>query len=1028
MILSDLAVRRPTLALVANLLLVVFGLVAYQLIPLRQYPDTDPPVVSITTSYRGAAADIVDTRITRILEEQLSGLEGIKYIDSVSRDGTSSITIEFEIERDVDAAVNEVQQAVSRVADELPEEADLPRVAKADTNARPIMWFNLVSDRYDALALSDLARRLVVDRLSIVDGVARVIVSGEKRYAMRVELDPLRLAAHGLTPLDVEERLRAENVELPAGALESEGVDLPVRLARRFGTPEAFARLPVGYGSDGALVRLGEVAHIRVGAEREEALFRREGQPMVGIGIVKQSRANTVAVAEAVKEAVARLRPQLPEGVSLQDSYDASVFVSRAVAEVYETLAVAVVLVVAVIWLFLQSGRATLVPAATVPIALISTFLFVWAVDFTVNLLTLLALVLAIGLVVDDTIVVLENIHHRMQRGEPPLLAAYRGARQVGFAVVATTAVSVAVFVPLVFLQGNVGKLFTEFALTLAAAVVFSSFVALTLSPVLASRFLVAAAPEPNGCERFLQRLEGAYRGALEGFARRLAPAVAVIVVCLGLSALLLHLLPAEFAPEEDSGTLFLSFRGPDNASFERTERTVLEMERAVLEHFDELALDRFLIAAPAFFGNTSNNTAFGIVALRPWEERDLSAQEVRNRLYQLLGRVPGGRAFLFSPSALTSGGSGRPVQVVVGGDTYEELAAWRERLLARLAGEERLANVDVDFSLSSRELAVLVDVDRAAALGVPAVDVARTLETLLGGRLVTTYTDRGEEYEVLVEAPNARLAAPADLAEVWVRSRTGGALVPLANLVQIAEESVSPELPRYNRRRALTLSADPAPGHSLGEALEAVEEAVREVLPDSATLDYKGESLEFVRSQGSVAFVFAVAVIVSYLVLAAQFESFLHPLLILLTVPTAAVGALAGLAVTGQTLNIFSQIALVMLVGLAAKNGVLIVEFANQLRDAGVAFREAVFQAAARRLRPILMTSLTTLFGAVPLIAATGAGAEVRFVIGVAVFAGVLASTLLTLFVLPALYLHLAEKSATPGRVRRRLAELGAD
>jgi len=1026
-ILSDISVKRPTIAIVFSLLLIVIGIVSFSRTPLRQYPDIDPPVVSIETLYRGAAADIVDTRITQVLEKQLSGLEAVKYISSVSRDGRSQITIEFNIERDVDTAVNEVQQSIGRVLDQLPEEVEAPSIAKTDTNARPMMWFNLTSTKLNALELSDLARRTIVDRLSIVDGVARVFISGERVYAMRIQLDAGKLAARGIAVNDVEDRLRAENVELPAGRVQSENRDLSARVDRIYQTPEDFAGLVLRRGDDGHLVRLGEVADIWLGAENEDNLFRREGRPMVGLGIVKQSQANTVDVARNASAAVAQIARLLPEGTRIETSYDSSIYIDSAITEVYKTLAIAVILVILVIYYFLGNARATIIPAVTVPISLIASFIFVYAMGFSINLLTLLALVLAIGLVVDDTIVMLENIYRRIEEGEPPLLAAYRGARQVGFAVVATTLVLIAVFVPLVFLEGNVGRLFTEFALTIAAAVAFSSIVALTLSPVLCAKVLRRHRDGASGSpmEPALLRFEGFYMATLAAFSRR--PVISLVVILLGVGTifLMLRLVPGEFAPEEDTGAMFMSFVGPEGSSYDRTSKTVTEMEEKILANFDDLHLNRFLIRAPSFFGDTSSRTAVAIIGLVPWDQRDESVAEVRGRLYGLLNQVPGGRVYLFTPSGLQSGGGGQPVQVAIGADTYEELAQWRDLLLDKLENHDVLRNVDIDFSVGAQQVRITVNRDRAAELGVSVAAIGRTLETLLGSRLVTTFMERGEEYNVLVEGNEKEFSSPEAVRDVFVRSERSGALIPLANLVTIEESATALSLPRYNRRRALTLSADIAPGHTMEKALAVVMDMVATELPDSATVDYKGESLEYVQAAGSMLFVFAVALLVSYLVMAAQFESFLHPLLIMLMVPLASAGALLGLWLTGQTLNIFSQIGLVMLIGLAAKNGILIVEFANQLRDQGMAFRDAVFAAARQRLRPILMTSLTTVFGAVPLLLASGAGAEVRYVLGVVIFSGVLLSTLITLYVLPVLYLKLARNSSTPGKVTARIGRL---
>jgi len=646
---------------------------------------------------------------------------------------------------------------------------------------------------------------------------------------------------------------------------------------------------------------------------------------------------------------------------------------------------------------------------------------------FSINILTLLALVLAIGLVVDDTIVVLENIYRRIEKGEPALLAAFNGAREVGFAVVATTLVLIAVFVPLVFLEGNVGRLFTEFALTMAAAVGFSSFVALTLSPVLCSKILKSSHKNPSTgiMENALCRIEKGYERLLRGNRRGLIYSVVVLGAAAVAIAVLLSVLPGEFAPEEDNGAMIMMFRGPEGSSFQRTQDTMLEIEEIMQAHYDEWGMDRMLLRVPSFGGGQRINTGTGILGFYPWASRDKSTMDVRPAIYQALRQVPDGRIFVFTASPLAGSGMGQPIQVVIGADTYEELGGLREVILEKLQDNPVLRNVDIDYMVNAQQLVVNVDQQRAADLGVSVANVGRTLETVLGSRQVTTYIRQGEEYNVILEGKEADYGSPEALEHIYVRSERSGELISLASLITVEERAVAPSLPRFNRRRALTLSADIAPGYSMDRALQVVQQLVQEELPATTTMDYKGESLEYVRASGSIVFVFFVALLVAYLVMAAQFESFLHPLLIMFTVPLATLGALLGLFFTGQTINIFSQIGLVMLIGLAAKNGILIIEFANQLRDKGLAFEEALYQSARQRLRPIMMTSLTTMLGAVPLLIASGAGAEVRFVLGVVIFFGVLSSTLLTLFVLPSLYLALARRSNTPGKVARKMRAL---
>ncbi len=1025
MILSDVAVTRPVFATVVSLLLIVFGIVAFFDLPLREYPDIDPPVVSIDTVYPGAAANVVETRITEIIEDRIAGVEGIKFIELSSEDGRSRVTIEFEVTRDVDAAANDVRDRVAGVLDDLPDEADPPDIQKADTNDDVIMWLNLASDRMNVLELTDYARRYLVDRFSALDGVARVRVGGGLSYAMRVWLDRVALAARGLTVADVEGALRAENVELPAGSIESTTRQFTVRVERSFRTPEDFGQLVLGQGSDGYLVRLGDVARVEKGAAEDRLFFRGNGVPMVGIGIIKQSQANTLAVTRAARDQAAQLNATLPEGLRIEQSYDTSVFIDGAIFEVYKTLAIAIALVVLVIFVFLASVRATLVPAVTVPVSLISTFIVLDLLGFSINLLTLLALVLAIGLVVDDAIVVLENIHRRIEEGETPLVAAFNGTRQVSFAVVATTLVLIAVFVPIAFLKGDVGRLFSEFALTMAAAVGFSSLVALTLSPVIASKVLRPHGREPRlaqAVDRILVRVQAGYARALRGALRRPALVGCVFLVLLGGAVWLFHEIPGEYAPKEDRGAFFLLVNGPEGASYDYMVDYMDEIERRMTPLVDAGEVTRLLVRAPRQFGNFETfNSGIVVYVLADWAERR-SGWAIMDDVGKRVADLPGVQAF----TVMRQGFGARlrkPVQFVIGGGTYEELTEWRDILLESIEKDNPgLVGVDHDYKETKPQLRVVIDRDRAGDLGVRIGDIGRTLETVLGSRRVTTYTEDGEEYDVIVEGEREAQRTPSDIQNIYVRSERSGALIPLSNLVTMEEFADSRTLNRYNRVRAITIEANLADGYTLGQALDYLEGLAAERLPSSAIIDYKGQSRDFREAGGSMLFVFVLGVVVVFLVLAAQFESFVHPLVIMLTVPLAMAGALLGLYLSGGTLNIYTQIGLIVLVGLAAKNGILIVEFANQLRDEGRAFDEAVVEASRIRLRPIVMTGVTTAAGAVPLMLAFGAGAETRTVIGVVVFSGVLAATLFTLFVVPVAYSLLARKTGAPGEMRRRL------
>lgn len=1027
MILSDISVKRPVLASVISLLLVVFGIVAFSRLPLREYPDIDPPVVTIETLYPGASANVVETRITEIIEERIAGVEGIQFIESTSEDGLSTVTVEFDTGRDVDGAANDIRDRVSAILGDLPDEADPPEIQKVDSNDDVIMWLNLVSDRMTVPQLTDYAGRYLVDRFSVLDGVARVRIGGGQNYAMRIWIDRNAMAARGLTVNDVESALRAENLELPAGSIESHERSFTVRVKRTFRKAEDFQRLVLARGGDGYLVRLGDIARVERGTEEDRTFFRGNGVAMVGMGIIKQSTANTIDVARAAKDEMRRLNPNLPEGMEIKQSYDTSVFVEGAIKEVYKTLLIAVGLVVLVIYLFLGSVRATVVPAVTVPVSIVASFIVLNMLGFLVNLLTLLALVLAIGLVVDDAIVVLENIYRRMaERGETPLVAAFNGTRQVGFAVVATSVVLVAVFVPIAFLEGDVGRLFSEFALTMAAAVFFSSIVALSLSPMLASKILK---PKNNGSKTTNKRIDSIfrffrrrYRRLLKGALKRPSLVVVCFLTLVGATVWLFEQIPTEYAPKEDRGAFFVIVNGPEGASYAYMEEYMNEIERRLMPFVDSGEATRLLVRTPRTFNNYENfNTGIVIFVLNDWDRRR-SAWAMMADVRAKLSGLPGVRAFPIMRQGFGASIQ-KPFQFVIGGGTYDELAQWRDTLLKQIeADNPGLIGIDWDYKETKPQLQVNIDYDRAAELGITIGNIGRTLETMLGSRRVTTYIDAGEEYDVILEGTRETQRTPTDLQHIYVRSSRSGELIPLSNVVTLEEFADSNTLNRYNRVRAITLQANLTDDLALGDALDYMETLVKTHLPENVIIDAKGQSRDYMNSTQSVAFVFLLGILVVFLVLAAQFESYVNPLVIMLTVPLAMAGGLLGLYVTGNTLNLYSQIGLIMLVGLAAKNGILIVEFANQLREQRMSFYRAILKASEVRLRPIVMTGITTAAGAIPLILSSGAGMETRMVIGVVVMAGVLTATLFTLFVVPVSYSLLARRTGLPGAVSRRL------
>jgi multidrug efflux pump len=1027
--LSDVSVRRPVLAVVVSALLLAFGLISFDRLPLREYPDIDPPIVSVTTNYPGASAAVVENKVTELIEDRIAGIEGIKSINSSSMDGKSTIRIDFHLERDIDGAANDVRDRVSRALSGLPDEADPPEVAKADDSDSVLIWIHLVAPGMNALEMTDYVRRYLQDRFSALPGVSRIRISGQQVFSMRIWIDRDALVARRLTVGDVEDAIRRQNLELPAGSVKSLERDFTIRVERAYTSAEDFRQLVIRRGDDGYLLRLGDIARVELESAEHRSLFRGNGIEMVGMGVSKQSTANALMVSRAVTAEVERINRQLPNGMQLVKSFDNSIFVEAAISEVYQTLFIAAGLVILVIFLFLGDPRSVLVPAVTVPISLVATFTLLYVLDYSINLLTLLALVLSIGLVVDDSIVVLENIHRRLAKGESAMVAAWRGSQQVGFAVIATTLVLIAVFVPITFLEGNLGRLFSEFAITMAVAVGFSTLVALTLAPAICSRLLDRDKVHnrlADAVARLTGKMEQLYRRVLQQVLQRPILTLLVLLASLLLSGWLFTQVSQEYAPREDRGVLFLGISAPEGSSFEYTARQVMEVEKRLTPLLDNGDLHRLLLRAPSFSAGESYNLGFAILVLADWNSGRRDTWTILDDARERLKDIPGARIFVRAPRSL-GGGNDEPVQFVVGGNTYEDLAQWQELLLQAAEDNPGLVDADTDFRPTKPQLRLAIDRDRAGDLGVSLMEISRTLETLMGSRKVTTFILGGREYDVIVEGERAAQRTLTDLQDIYVRSESTGVLIPLSNLVSLREQADAGRLQRYNRVRAVTLSANLTEDYSLGEALAWLQNWVHEQLPAEASFDFKGESLEYMSTGRSVLFSFALALLVVFLVMAAQFESFVHPFIILLTVPLALIGGLGGLLLFGLTLNIYSQVAMIMLVGLATKNGILIVEFINQLRDQGVDFDEAVLRGTVARLRPIVMTAITTVAGALPLALSSGPGHEARTVIGVVVMSGVASATLITLVTIPVAYSVLARHTGSPGETQRKLErELG--
>jgi multidrug efflux pump len=1043
MMISDIAVRRPVFAAVGAIILCVIGLAAALTIPVRELPNVDPPVVSISTDYRGASAEVVETRITEVIERQIAGIQGVDRITSTSRDGQSRVTIEFLLDRDIDDAANDVRDAVSRTLDALPDEADPPEVAKADADASPVIVLNLSSNNMSRLELSDYADRYLVERFSTVPGVAQARLFGEQLYAMRIWLDADALAARGLTVADVQTALQRQNAELPAGFLESGAKDITIRVDRAYATAEQFALLPIsppanlGVALTGAVpqggyaTRLGDVARIEEAAAERRRVSRTNGREQVSIAITRQSQANDLEISSGVRETMEQVQGNLPAGATLTVGFDNSVFTSHAIEEVWITIGISIFLVSLVNFVFLGSLRAAFIPSIVAPICLLATFIVLAPLGFSINLLTLLALVLAIGLVVDDAIVVVENIQRRIDEKEPPIVAAQRGARQVFFAVVATTAVLISVFAPLMFLPGQIGRLFVELAVAIAAAVAFSAVLALTLSPMLASKILRPAHSSgwlARRVDTAMEKLSNSYRNSLDALlGRRVAiGAVAgLLVVVAGSAWFMFSKLPNELVPPEDRGRVDVNVQGPVGAGYDYTLQQVLKLEPIFERYRKEGVAERYFINVPGF-GGGQFNSGTGTLVLKDWGERDITADEVAAQLNREVGALTGARfiASVRGPFQRGGGGGGggSNVDFIVSGPEYDQLLRWIQPIYEAALDNPGMTRPRLDYEPTSPRLLVNVDREKAAALGVSSADIGAVLETMFGSRRTTTYIKGGQEYDVILQTGLDQRRSEEDLRSLYVRSASG-ALVPLESVVTTELRGDTPDRRRLDRLRSITLTTQLNPGYTVADAIAFFEEQA-ERRGDPPIMQWGGQARDLLESSGAVGVAFGLALLLVFLVLAAQFESWIIPAVIMLTVPLAAAGGLFGLVMAGSSLNIYSQIGLIILIGIAAKNGILIVEFANQLRDEGKPIREAIVEASALRLRPIIMTSIAAAFGALPLALWQGAGAGSRQTIGVVIFTGAIFATLLTLFVVPVIYGALARFTRSPEATARKIRE----
>ena len=992
-------IRRPVLSSMISLGIVLVGVIGYTRLPVREFPDADPPVVSVTVLLPGASPQVVESAVTDVLEEELSSLEGLRSITSASQEQISTITLEFTLDREIESAAQDVRDKVSRVRGRLPEDVEEPVIAKQEADAFPIMFLSLTSKTYDLMELSDLADRQIKPRLQTIPGVSGAPIYGERRFAIRVWLSPAELAARGLTPQDVENAIRSRSVEIPAGRIESDRREFAVRYLGEMRTPSEFADLTVS-SRDGQLVKLGDVARVEPGPEDDRSVTRYAQEPAIFIGVVRQSKANVLEVADGVQKELPAVRAILPPGVELHMAYDGSVFVQRSITEAKETLLITAGLVILIIFLFLATVRATIIPALAIPVSIVGTFAVLSAFGYSVNTLTLLGLILAIGIVVDDAIIVMENAYrHQEELHKDPETAAIDGTREITTAVIATTISLLAVFSPLLFLTGATGRLFNEFGAAVGGSVLISGIVALTLTPMLSAKILRVSARET----RFHHVVGVVLNGVASRYERLLARGLKYPFAVIGGGALLtlsavflFNNLKREFVPADDRGFFFTFVVAPEGASVAYTDGYLKQLE-AIVEKTKDVRSSFGIIG----FGGPPSSGFLGTI-LEDWDKRDRSAQDIIGEVQPQFFGVPGVFAFAINPPAF--GGFGAPVQFVVQNRDFEALVRGMDTLTAVARTIPGLVNVDTDLRVTKPELVVSLDRDRAENLGVPARDIATTLQTLLGGRDVSRFTSENKLYDVILRLDPSERATPSDITGLQVRGRDNN-LIPLDAVTRVEERIGPRQLNHFDRVRSFTLSASMAPGFTLGEALDSLNARAAKVLPAGSTTELAGESREFKESGSTLYFAFALALIFVFMVLAAQYESLLHPFTVLLAVPLAVTGALMALWITKSTLNVYSQIGMILLIGLVSKNSILLVTYANQLRLEGHNALEAMREAGRIRLRPILMTSVATTFGALPIALGLGAGAASRRPLGYSIIGGMILSTMLTLFLVPAVF-----------------------
>ena len=1006
---SELTVKRPVLASVISLFLVLIGIISYDKLTIREYPDIDKPVITVSTIYRGASAEIMERDVTQVLEDSISGISDIKEIKSDSKNEFSSIKIEFNLNRDMDSAANDVREKVSRVSSLLPKESNQPRVSKSDTDARAVMWIGFSSDQLSAIELNDYLDRNIIDRLSILPGVASITIGGERKYAIRVWLDPDKMSSRNITVTDILRAINSENIEKPAGRLDSNTRELELQMTSKLSDINEFENI-VLKTINGSKIRLSDVARLTIGAETDRGFLRANGKNAIGLGIVRQTKSNVLKVTDAVKSEIEKIRPSLPSNIEMKIGYDQSIFVRESINQVRFALFISMLMVIGVIYYFLRSPSATVIPAITIPISVTATFYIIYLLGYSLNVLTFLALVLAIGLIVDDSIVVLENIKRRIDNGESVYDGSILGAKQITFVVIATTIVLISVFLPLSFMEGKTGRLFIEFGVVLSFAVIFSSIVALTLTPMLCSKLLDTSNSldlEPTVVSKF----RNYYKKSLMDSQNNPKKVYIFSLVMILISVLIFQFINKELAPTEDRGVFIIIVSTPEGSTLQYTDSIVKEVESTLEPYKEKEEIQTiFAVVAPGFSGKPGAvNTAYLFATLTGWDQRRHQKDIVREIFPKLLS-IPGAKVIAINPPSLGGSRFTPGIQFVISGSNYDDIYSWANIILDK-SSSLRIRNSDIDYKITNPRLNLNVDRDKAYELGVTAEEIGTTIETLLASNKVTTFSKDGLTYNVILQAEENFRINKNNLDNIFIKSPTSNSLIPLSNLVTYDETSTSNSLKRINRMPSTIFSASLLPGYPLGDALEELTTLARNNLPSNASVSFTGASKEYFESGNSLLVTILFAILIVYLVLSAQFESFKNPLTIMFTVPIALTAGLYTLFLTGTSLNVYSQIGFLMLIGLIAKNGILVVEFANQLRNDGYSIDDAIIESSLTRLRPVLMTTISTLLGAIPLVLSSGAGAESRYSMAIVVFGGITLSALITLYLIPALYRFIESK-----------------